>query len=196
LSVEERLIARMSSAERRGQLVAAARIIALSEGVDAVTVRRVVTAAGASIASFHYVFDDKEELLGAVSNELLRGYEGALSRHVPTGAGLGEAIQGVLTGYWQWVNEEPGLTRVILDAALSSKVDSGPSAVDVGHALVLDVLRATGEQPTQISLDDLAHVILVVIDGLSVIDLVTQDPTQSLRNLENTTRALVALAGA
>lgn len=61
---------RMSIDARRAQLVDAAMAIAVREGVEAVTVRRVAANAGVSLGIVHYCFEDKVELLRSMGDML------------------------------------------------------------------------------------------------------------------------------
>ena len=58
--------------ERRRQLVEAAVAVMTDEGVGAVTTRAVTTRAGLPHGSFHYCFDSKADLFGAILEQELR----------------------------------------------------------------------------------------------------------------------------
>src|SRR5699024_6117672 len=54
---------RIPVAERRGALLTAAFTVIASRGLAAASTRAIVAEAGMSLASFHYAFDSREELL-------------------------------------------------------------------------------------------------------------------------------------
>ena len=60
-----------SEDERKEQLLAAARQVAVTEGLDRLTIRRVAGAAGLSHGLVHFHFDSKERLLLALLDRLL-----------------------------------------------------------------------------------------------------------------------------
>lgn len=96
------------------------------------------------------------------------------------------------------MRSEPGLARAIIRTALAKSaagggLDAGPSAVDVGHRLVLDVLSAAAVEQPRTSLDDLAHLVLVAIDGITVVHLIDDDVERAERNLRHLTAALGSL---
>lgn len=63
---------RASEEERKDQLLAAARDVAVAEGLDRLTIRRVAGAAGVSHGLVHFHFESKERLLLALLDRLLR----------------------------------------------------------------------------------------------------------------------------
>jgi AcrR family transcriptional regulator len=155
----------------------------------------------------HYAFRDKSELLQAVTDELLEQFERALRARVEVGQGLRRTLAGLLAGYWAWVSSEPGLARAVVATALagapgtalatSAPASGGPAtrphAVDAGRRLVLDALRTAGEEPTRVDLDDLAHLVLVAIDGLTVVYLLDGDSARAERSIDQLVDALSTL---
>ena len=79
---------RMPVAERREQLIAAARAVASREGIDGTTVRAVAAEAGVSLGVVHYCFEDKDELLRAVARVHERSPEATLLLVGPTSPGF------------------------------------------------------------------------------------------------------------
>ncbi|GAA4694510.1 transcriptional regulator, TetR family [Promicromonospora umidemergens] len=56
--------------ERRAEIVEAGLSVAMREGVESVTVRRVAQAAGISLGTVHYCFDDKDAMLRAMGRAI------------------------------------------------------------------------------------------------------------------------------
>jgi AcrR family transcriptional regulator len=66
--------------ERRAEIVEAGLSVAMREGVESVTVRRVAQEAGISLGTVHYCFDDKDAMLRAMGRAIaLRASEPVLS---------------------------------------------------------------------------------------------------------------------
>lgn len=56
--------------ERRAEIVEAGLSVAMREGVESVTVRRVAQEAGISLGTVHYCFDDKDAMLRAMGRAI------------------------------------------------------------------------------------------------------------------------------
>ncbi|MEU4364573.1 TetR family transcriptional regulator [Promicromonospora sp. NPDC023987] len=66
--------------ERRAEIVEAGLSVAMREGVESVTVRRVAQEAGISLGTVHYCFDDKDAMLRAMGRAIaMRASEPVLS---------------------------------------------------------------------------------------------------------------------
>jgi len=65
---------KMEPAERRAEIVAAARKLFMERGVAATPVSDIVKEAGVAQGTFYWYFDSKEDLLGAVADDFSVGY--------------------------------------------------------------------------------------------------------------------------
>ncbi len=70
-------MARVTASERRQQLIDAAFRVMTRDGVAAASTRAIAAEANAPLASFHYVFSSKEELLREVTESLVEQMLGA-----------------------------------------------------------------------------------------------------------------------
>lgn len=159
-------------------------------------VGRVAAEAGTSVASVHYAFRNMDELVDAVRAELLAGFRRALTDGVRTGFGLPTAVEDVLYGYWGWMTGRPGLARALIDAALSTPAATpGQDPIALGQTAVIEALRpAAPSSAPESELVDLAQLLLVAIDGLTLVHLL--DPSAAAeRRLTGMVRALRAEAG-
>ena len=93
-------MARVTAAERRQQLIDAAFRVMAREGVAAATTRAIAAEAGAPLASFHYCFRSKEELLRELTPALVdRMREGAVAEIEP-GDDIRDTLRKSLRGMW------------------------------------------------------------------------------------------------
>jgi AcrR family transcriptional regulator len=92
---------RLSVEERREQLVRAALAVALEDGVDAVTIRRVATRAGVSLGLVHYIFEDKGQLLAAVADALRTAIEQAARVRPVIGRDLRATLRAGIRALWE-----------------------------------------------------------------------------------------------
>ncbi|HWN32646.1 MAG TPA: TetR family transcriptional regulator [Pseudonocardia sp.] len=105
-------MARVQAKVRREQLIEAAVRVAARDGVAATTTRAVAAEAGASLASVHYCFDSKQELLQEVLISIINELTGDVPHGTPDGAGVAEMVRADLGMLWAVVEREPGKQQV------------------------------------------------------------------------------------
>lgn len=97
---------RVSASERKEQLIAATVEIMRREGIQSVTMRAIAKEANAPLATAHYCFSDKDELMGRAAEAWLKNLS-RFSSDVPVHLGLRKAVEQVAEGYWRALEEEP-----------------------------------------------------------------------------------------
>jgi AcrR family transcriptional regulator len=97
---------RVSAPERKEQLIAATVEIMRREGVQSVTMRAIAKEANAPLATAHYCFSDKNELMDKAAEAWLKNLS-RFSYDVPVHLGLRKAVEQVAEGYWRALEEEP-----------------------------------------------------------------------------------------
>jgi AcrR family transcriptional regulator len=93
-------MAYVKAADRRAQLVAAAREVLRRDGVAGTTLRAVAAQAGVPLGTLHYVFPSKELLITAVLEDI-RKEVSAVFRSAQIDAGLERALHHGVENYWQ-----------------------------------------------------------------------------------------------
>jgi AcrR family transcriptional regulator len=88
---------------------AVVRVIARS-GIEATTTREIAAEAGAPLASLHYCFSSKEDLLFATFENLVTTLADA-TFHVRSGVGLGRAAASLLRQELEWYKTEAGYSK-------------------------------------------------------------------------------------
>ncbi|MDN5821519.1 MAG: TetR family transcriptional regulator, partial [Brachybacterium sp.] len=78
-------MARTPVEERRRALIVAAFRVVASQGLSAASTRAIVAEAGMSLASFHYAFESRDELIDLLITEVLANEEKAVLPAVLTG---------------------------------------------------------------------------------------------------------------
>jgi len=73
-------ISRPNSEGRREQILAAALEVMIAEGVYHATTRKIAEAAGVNVATLHYHFENKEEILFCVLEGLASNYRATLAK--------------------------------------------------------------------------------------------------------------------
>src|SRR5215469_4916387 len=133
---------REHGAETRAALLKTAAALVTSEGVDAVTVRRVATESGTTTRAVYSLFGDKEGLLQALFKEITD----SMRRHhfaVPVRPDPVAEIAELALAYRAAAREQAALYPLYLGAGPQNL---GPSTEDIAEALasqerVLDAVR-------------------------------------------------------
>lgn len=97
----------MPAVDRRQSLVEAAIAVMTREGVRAATTRKVVEEAGASLATFHYCFHTKDELIEAVIEQTNREFLSWHTSPSPDAKTAREAIDTSIRGLWSITRRFP-----------------------------------------------------------------------------------------
>ena len=88
-------MSKLPVAERRGQIVEAAVVVALREGIDRMTTRRVAHEAGVAVGVLHYCFGTRDALLRdrGVDHVLICGIETPVCVYQTAIAALADELQ-------------------------------------------------------------------------------------------------------
>ena len=105
-------MARVQAKVRREQLIDAAVRVAARDGVAATTTRAIAAEAGASLASVHYCFESKRELLQEVLISIINELTGNVPTGIPDGADVAALVRADLGALWEVVEREPGKQQV------------------------------------------------------------------------------------
>lgn len=91
---------RPNSAGKRDAIVEAALKVMRAEGVYRTTTRRIAEAAGVNVATLHYHFHDKEEILLSVMERLVTSYNALLAQRFARPQPLSERVADLLWFIW------------------------------------------------------------------------------------------------
>ncbi|GAA3390769.1 TetR/AcrR family transcriptional regulator [Cryptosporangium minutisporangium] len=194
---ERTAMARVSSDDRRQQLVAAALAVLAEDGPAAVTTRRVAERAGAPLATVHYAFRNKDELLQATVDAVMTSFATALRESVRPERGLRDAVADCLRGYWGWVRDHEDLALAsieILAGGLRAGGTATAALAAAGDLLVGWFSEAVGHDPAppRVPVADLARLTLVAAEGLTLIYLAHRDAVAAEADLARIIAALQA----
>jgi AcrR family transcriptional regulator len=178
-------MAHVSADARREQLIEAAVRVIAREGADGATTRKIADEAKAPLASLHYCFQNKENLLLAVFAQL--------SDEMPVDAdptqdekpSLGQVAEQLLTRAMQWSVENPVRTRAMIEIVLwAERYDPELSAgfYDAFLKKSEDVLRRADVTLSDEELHSVVRVSMSMVDGLSLQMLTTGDMERTLRD--------------
>ncbi|GAA1904384.1 TetR/AcrR family transcriptional regulator [Lapillicoccus jejuensis] len=204
---------RVPATERRPLLAAAALRVLARDGLAAVTTRAVVAEAGMKLASFHYVYDSRTELLRDLVAGVVEGErEGALAgladvdlaglAERPDAAAVEEVLLGCLRGYLALVVADPGREQGMFELtqhALREPTLDGLAGEQYAHyhALVAELLDELGARlgvTWDADLADLARLVVALTDGLTLAWLADRDAEATERTARLAARAVAGHA--
>jgi AcrR family transcriptional regulator len=166
---------RISASERKGQLIAATVEIMRREGIQSVTMRAIAKEANAPLASAHYCFSDKDELMDKAAEAWLKNLS-RFSSNVPVHLGLRKAVEQVAEGYWRALDEEPASILAEIELILWATRNAGasPLAAKIYPAYVVELgnifsaaAHNNGEE-CRISFPALVRLFLMIYDGAAL----------------------------
>ncbi|GAA4827851.1 hypothetical protein GCM10023201_13610 [Actinomycetospora corticicola] len=202
-------MARVSAAERRRQLVEAAFRVIGAEGFAAATTRRICAEAGAPVAAFHYCFASKEELFVELTEVTVAALRDAQAEgvHIVSQEGwnpIGPSLRETLRQWWATVEAAPerevvltGLTHHALhEPSLAGVAQRQYEAYHRTAALTLSSLAEACGVRWTLPVEQLARMLVVVTDGVTIAWLVDRDSPAALDALDAFAAQLATLAGA
>ncbi len=192
----------MAAAQRRATLVQAALRVIAREGVAAATTRAIVAEAGMPLASFHYAFRSRDDLIADLIDFVVENEAMAASAALTFEGDLKGTIRGGLKAFTDLVASDPlreqamlELTQYALrtpelgDAAARQYASYYRAAAAILETVALK-LGITWKRP----LDEMARILITLTDGLTMGWLVDRDTAATDRVLDFAAEALASLA--
>ncbi|MCM3656434.1 TetR/AcrR family transcriptional regulator [Agromyces mediolanus] len=185
---------RMSAADRRAALIEAALRVVSREGLAQATTRAIVAEAGMSLASFHYAFDSRDELVDELIGTVVARERKAVAPEeliaaAGAGASLAELVEAGLLRYFDHLRADPEHEQAMLELtqyALRSP-ERHPLAVaqyDRYTDLVVEALEAAADLTGarwRLPVEHVARVLVAFSDGLTITWLVDRDDAAAAR---------------
>jgi len=116
--VTRKSLTRPNSDGRREQIVTAALEVTIAEGVFHATTRKIAEAAGVNVATLHYHFHDKEEIIFSVMEGLASSYRETLARRFSTPQTLHDRIGDLLKFIFSEIEKSRGEQLVLQEMTL------------------------------------------------------------------------------
>jgi len=200
-------MARMSAADRRSALIEAALRVVSREGLAQATTRAIVAEAGMSLASFHYAFESRDELVDELIGTVVARERKAVAPEeliaaADEGASLAELVEAGLLRYFEHLRADPEHEQAMLELtqyALRSP-ERHPLAVaqyERYAELVVEALDAAAELTGarwRLPVEHVARVLVAFTDGLTLTWLVDRDDAAAARVVAAAADALSRMA--
>jgi AcrR family transcriptional regulator len=196
-------MAYVEPAQRRPQLIAAARSALARHGVGKTSLRTVAAEAGVPLGTMQYVFPSKELLLRAVIEDVVNEIADVLTASADAEHGLEHAIRTALTSFWnQLVDSNLGLQLMQYELTFYSlRTADQEHLARWQYERYASVIaewcqRAAGNagETCAVPYGQLARVILAGIDGLILQHVCDPNQKRSQENLDVLIDAFVSLA--
>jgi AcrR family transcriptional regulator len=192
----------MAVAERRAALVQAAMRIIAKRGVAAATTRAVTAEAGMSLASFHYAFRSRDELIAELIAYVVDNESLAASGTLRPGADLESTIRIGLLGYLDLVAADPDRELAMLELTqYALRTDELGAAARAQYASYYAAAAAVVKAAAELTgrawsrpVDEIARIVVTLTDGLTLGWLVHRDDEATRPVVDFAARCLAALA--
>lgn len=195
-------MARMSAADRRLALLDAAFRVIAAEGVSGATTRAIVAEAEMSLASFHYAFTSRDEMMRELISHVIENQTVAAFSTLRYGNDLRTAIRDGLQAFLEVVVADPGHEQVMFELMQYSlrtpELDGLPREQYSGYRFAVSGLLETAAADTGmrwlLPLDDVARMVVTLTDGITLAWLADRDSAAASRVIEFAATSIAALA--
>jgi TetR/AcrR family transcriptional regulator, regulator of biofilm formation and stress response len=176
-------MARLSATERREALIEAALRVMERDGLTAGTTRAIVAEAGMSLASFHYAFASREDLLRELVQRVIgRELASAMGEWSPAD-GLAACLRAAADGYLAHLESSAGQEQLMLELTLLAvrRPDLHPIAREQYRSYVraatqlLELAAELTGAHWRRPLPELARLLITLVDGATTTWLVDRD---------------------
>jgi AcrR family transcriptional regulator len=185
---------------RREQFIAAATTVIAECGIEGATTRRIAEAAGAPLASLHYCFRSKEELLWALWEAQAKEIWTTPTVRRPGTTGLADAATLQLLSAMRWWMDSPEKAITNFELSLWARRQDralGARAYNLYLESSKKLLRDHLEPDDDLSLvEPLASMVAAAVDGLLLHHLTSEDPNRTARDLAMWCESIEALVDA
>jgi AcrR family transcriptional regulator len=174
---------RLAVEERRTALVEAALRVMVRGGLAAGTTRAIVAEAGMSLASFHYAFSSRDELLRELVHRVVGREFAAATAQMRPDDGLAGCLRQAAVGYLDHLEQESGHEQLMLELTLHAlriptlrplAQEQYRAYAEAATRLLEQAAELTGEQWRR-PLPELARLLVTLVDGATTTWLVDRD---------------------
>jgi AcrR family transcriptional regulator len=195
-------VTRMSAADRRTALLEAAFRVIAAEGVSGATTRAIVAEAGMSLASFHYAFESRDEMMRELIRYVIENQAVAAFSSLRYGADIRTVVRDGLQAFLEVVIADPAHEQTMFELMQYSlrtpDLTRLPSEQYSSYRAAVSGLLETAAADTGMSwvlpLDDVARMVVTLTDGITLAWLADRDAAAANRVIEFAATSIAALA--
>lgn len=193
---------RLSADERRASLVQAALRVIDRDGVHGATTRSIVAEAGMSLASFHYAFRSRDEMIRELIDFVVKNEQQVSLAAVETDADIRSAVRSGLQAYFDLLvahpSREQALQELVQYSLRTPELAELPRAQYQSYFHSATVVLERGAELTgvrwTIPIGDLSRVLIAIVDGLTMAWLADRDDVAAWRLMDFAADTIAALA--
>ena len=193
---------RLSSAERREQLVQAALRVVAAHGLGAATTRAIVAEAGMSLASFHYAFRSHAEMMRELISYVVDAESRAVFAVLRPGSDIRTSLRDGLQAFLDYVIGDPGPEQVMQELVQYALRTPGLESLAAEqyeryHGAVTEILvegAAAAGVTWSLPVADVARLVVTITDGVTLAWLADRDTAAAHRVLDFAADTIAALA--
>lgn len=197
-------MARLDIDTRRTQLIDAAIHIALRDGLDSATIRRIASEAGVSLGTVHYCFDNKRALLEAVVETLVGRQIDVSGFVVDPELSPEEAIKRAFRFYWSISGAEVERQRLIYELVAYLVRQEDAQSHDLARRIFttnydivrgfIDLFQMQWEVDLELPTDVIARMTVAMTDGVALAWLADSEDECALEVLDSFARMMARSA--
>lgn len=195
-------MARISSADRREAIIDAALRVIRREGVHGATTRAIVAEADMPLASFHYAFRSRDEMMRELISHVVENEGRAAVATLNSDWDIRSAVRAGLQAYFDTLTAEPSHEQAMFEllhyALRTEELHDLPQAqFEMYRRTAGEVLRAGGVAAGvtwQLPLDTVARLLVNFIGGLTLAWLADRDDDGAAATMDFAADSIAALA--
>ncbi len=192
----------MSSVDRRIEIVQAALRVISEVGVQGATTRAIVSEAGMSLASFHYAFASRDEMMEELIAWVVENQTVAAFSTIRYGSDIRTTVRDGLQAFFETIVADAAHEQVLLELMLFSlrtpALQKLPHAQWANYTLGVTELLNAAAVNAGIEwvrpIDEVAQFLLTVTDGLTLAWLANRDRAAAATVMDIAADSLAALA--
>ena len=192
----------MSSVDRRLELVSAALRVIAEHGVAGATTRAIVAEAGMPLASFHYAFESRDEMMRELVSFVVENEAVAVFESFRFDSDIRTSIRDALMAYLETIASDPAHELVMFELMQYSLRTEGLQHLAleqharyrsaVAELLTASAVNANIEWTKPV--DEIARIVVTFTDGITFAWLADRDLVEAARVVEFATDSLATLA--
>lgn len=195
-------MARMSSVDRRLELVKAALRVIAENGVQGATTRAIVAEAGMSLASFHYAFASRDEMMEELIAYVVENQTVAAFSTIRYGSDIRTTIRDGLQAFFESIVVDSANEQVLFELMLFALRTPGLEALPDKQwtnyrAAATELLNAAAVNAGirwSRPIGEVAQMLITVTDGLTLAWLANRDRAAAATVMDIAADSLAALA--
>ena len=192
----------MSSVDRRLEIVQAALRVIGEVGVQGATTRAIVAEAGMSLASFHYAFASRDEMMEELIAYVVENQTVAAFSTIRYGSDIRTTIRDGLQAFFETIVADPGHEQVLFELMLFALRTPGLESLPKkqwtnyreGATELLNAAAVNAGIEWSRPIDEVAQLLITVTDGLTLAWLANRDLAAAATVMDIAADSLAALA--